>query len=342
MSYYYLDSNQQPAGPASLDEIRTLARNGSISADPLVRPDGSADWKLLSSLTAEAPAGKRSSGLPFKSTLLGDLVGSMLNRVARLLSPGFVQGSISWTKGYGHYAVLVGAVLTLLYTIYAAIRGNSFGVFLLGLGLILALAVAQFAATRFLGAADSLIANTPSRISSRAFLECTGLLLLLFAIGILISGLTTAIRTDSIAPFVPALLLSAGLVYFSAVALHPGVVNVELGAGSAGEEAIGLISFFFKAWLKLVPLFFFLFAVLGCAILVLSFFSRGQTLSLIIQSLLPYSGMQLPEGLVGATTLLTACLLPILAYFTFLLQYLLLDVLRAILSVPGKLDALRR
>jgi hypothetical protein len=33
---------------------------------------------------------------------------------------------------------------------------------------------------------------------------------------------------------------------------------------------------------------------------------------------------------------------PIAVYFVFLLQYLFLDVIRAILAVPGKLDALRR
>ena len=38
----------------------------------------------------------------------------------------------------------------------------------------------------------------------------------------------------------------------------------------------------------------------------------------------------------------TLCLLPVLIYLGFLLSYLLIDLLRAILSIPGKLDALRK
>jgi hypothetical protein len=37
-----------------------------------------------------------------------------------------------------------------------------------------------------------------------------------------------------------------------------------------------------------------------------------------------------------------ACFIPIFSYFVFLLQYLVVDVLRAILAVPAKLDVLRR
>ncbi|MND09323.1 hypothetical protein D3C83_325560 [compost metagenome] len=47
-------------------------------------------------------------------------------------------------------------------------------------------------------------------------------------------------------------------------------------------------------------------------------------------------------GFMGASLIVAACLVPIAVYFGFLLQYLILDVIRAILAVPGKLDALRR
>jgi hypothetical protein len=279
-----------------------------------------------------------------RSTVLAEMVGKLLGLVAGVLNPSFVERSLAWARSVGHYAVLGGASLTLLYAIYAAIKTNSFAVFLAGLGMIAALSVAQFAATRFLDAADNAIANTPSRVSSRAFLECSGLLVLLFGVALLVGGVIAAIQLSSFAALLPSLLGTAALVYFGAVALHPGLVNVATVDGSAGEEAIGLLSFFFKAGLKLVPLFFGLLAVGGCLAIAASFFPAGQNLANVIGSIT--SGLPLPVntsgGLGGATVVLFACLLPLICYFIFLLEYLFLDVLRAVLCVPAKLDALRR
>jgi hypothetical protein len=219
-----------------------------------------------------------------QSTLLGALVGGALGRVARVLSPRFVERSLTAARNTGQYAVLAGAGLTLLYAIFAAIKFNSFGIFLTGIGLIAAIAVGQFAAIRFLHAADSAIVNTPSRISSPAFLECTGLLVLLMAAAVLVGGIITSIQLSSFATLMPAVLMAATLAYFGAVALHPALVNVEVGEGSAGEEAIGLLSFFFKSGLKLVPLFFCLLAIGGCLAITASFFQAGQAFASVIGS----------------------------------------------------------
>ena len=278
------------------------------------------------------------------STFLGDFVGSLLGRIARWLNPGFVERSLAFSRDTGQYAVLAGAALTLVYAIYGAIKFNSFAFFLTGLCFVAALAVAQFAAMRFLGAATRAIANTPSQISSPAFLECTGLLVLLFSVGTLIGGVITSIQVSSMIPLLPALFISAVMMYLGAVSLHPQLVNVEAGLNSAGEEAIGLLSFFYKTGLKLTPLFFGLLAVAGSLAIVASFFEAGQSLAGVIGSVLQLVPLPLaiPSGFVGSAVVLLAALLPLAAYFLFLLSYLVIDVLRAVLCVPAKLDALRR
>ena len=351
MNYHYLDNNNQPAGPASLDEIRALARDGKIPADPKVAPPGAKDWQPLSLLPPAPPAppppppgagGPRIS-LP-ASTVLGDFVGALLKRVAGWLSPAFLEGSLKFARKAGQVAVLAGAAVTVLYAIVAAIRYNSFALFLTGLVLFAAIAVAQFAASRFLGAGEQLIANTTSRLSSPAFLECTGLLALLFAVVVLLSGLVTSIRLGSIAPFLPALVISSALTYFGALALHPEGVTVGIADGTAGEEAIGLLCFFFKAGLKLVPLYFFLLAVVGDVAVLFSLPSDSGQLAALVQGVVESFPLlaSVPYGFAGSAVVVAACLLPLLAYFAFLLEYLFLDVIRAILAVPGKLDALRR
>jgi hypothetical protein len=278
------------------------------------------------------------------NTLMADFVAGLLGKVGRILSPALVVRSLQAAKKVGHFAVLVGGALTLAYAIFDAIKQNSFSVFAVGLGLVVALAVAQFAAVRFLNAADTIVSNTPSRVSSSAFLECAGLLILLLAATILLGGIAGAISARNVMPLIPALFFGLTLTCFGAIALHPQVVNVELGAGSAGEEAIGLLSFFFKAGLKLVPLFFLVLSAGGALALLVSFFGTSGGLAIMADGLansfrLP---VQIPNGLSGSALVLVGCLIPILGYFLFLLEYLFVDVLRAVLSVPAKLDVLRR
>jgi hypothetical protein len=278
------------------------------------------------------------------STVLGDVVGTVLERVAGWLSPSFVERSLGLSRDLGQYAILGGAALTLLYAIFAAIKFNSFAMFMTGVGLVVAVAIAQFAAVRFLGASARAIANTPSRLSSPAFLECAGLLVLLGAVATLVAGITTAIRMESFVTLLPTLFITAVLTYAGAIALHAKLVNVETAEGSAGEEAIGLTSFVLKTGLKLVPLFFALLAVGGDLAILASFSERGQALASTIQSVLTYVpfSMEFGAGMASSMVVILAALLPMAAYFMFLVGYLSIDFVRSVLCVPGKLDALRK
>jgi hypothetical protein len=330
--------SSQPVTPASQNEIPGLARIDKIATDPHARAGGAG--------TAAAPTaafGDLGKRIP-SGTILGDFVGGLLDLVARLLNPTLVERSLTLARRLGHLAVLTGGALTVLYAIFAAIKMNSFAMFATGIGIVVALAVAQFAAMRFLNAADTTIAATPSRISSHAFLECVGLLSLLGGLAVLLTGIGGAIAAQSLLPLLPAILFTLALTYFGAVALHPQIANVSIAPGTAGEEAIGLLSFFFKATLKLVPLGFVLLALAGDLTVLTSFFGNGQTLAGIAESVMALVPLpvRLESGLVGSGVVLVACLLPIGAYFAFLLQYLVIDVVHAVLSVPAKLDALKR
>ena len=303
------------AAPASSGDLNGLARVENIAGQGLLR-----------------------------NTLMGDTVGGILAAVSRLLNPELVEKTLSLAKRAGHYAVLGGGVLTLIYAIYAAIKFNSFAMFAVGLGLVVALAVAQYVAMRFLDAAGTLISATPSRVASSAFLECVGLLVLLLAVGTVLSGVAGAIAAKSFMVLVPALLTGFALTCFGATALHPKIVNVSAGSGTAGEEAIGLLAFFFKTSLKLAPLGFALFAIVGAFAVLMSFFGEGGAAAAAAQGIVNLVPIRLPVagGQIGSALLIVACLVPIGAYFLFLLQYLLVDLARAVLSIPAKLDALKK
>lgn len=288
------------------------------------------------------PAG--TAGLfPPKSTLLGDLVGKILGLVSKILSPGLLDSSLGFSKRIGHYTVLAGAVFTVIYGLIMAIKMEAFPLLLTALIYVGVIAVAQFAAMRFLDAATKIIATTPSRVSSPAFFECAGLIVIIFAISTLFSGFGAAIYMRSFPALVPFLVGSLFMVACATILLHPSIVNVEVGEGSAGEEAIGILTTLMKINLVLAPLVFFLLTVLGTLIVLAGFFGDRLAASFAgFLEFIPIPMGALPFGFVGATLVIAGCLVPIAVYFGFLLQYLVLDVIRAILAVPGKLDALRR
>ncbi|MDP3071656.1 MAG: hypothetical protein Q8N18_15300 [Opitutaceae bacterium] len=341
MNPHDIASNPPAAAPASSGSVSGQASVTHLGADSGAQIRGF-DPLSHSPRGAGTPA---SSGF-VSSTLLGDYVGRALGFVSAVLNPGLVENTLGLAKRGGHYAVLAGGAFTLVLAIVEAIRGNSFQMFALGLGLVAAIGVAQFAATRFLDAAGTVIAGTPGRVSSSAFLDCAGLLLVMLAISSLLGGITGAIAEGSAIPLLPAVLSTALFGCLGALALHPAVVNTHPGNGSAGEEGIGLLSFAAKAGLKVAPLVFALFSITGALTLLFGFFSRDGALVVIANSALSLVPlpvrMPVAGPMIGAVLVVVACLVPILAYAGFLLQHLFIDLLRAVLSVPGKLDALRR
>lgn len=357
MNYHYLNTNNQKSGPVPLEEIRALSAAGKIPSDPQVCPEGTEDWKALSQLTdpqapssssgGEAQSEASTSGkahLPFAGTILADWVAKVLGLIRGVLTPALVEKSLCGARYFGQYAVLTGGALGFIAVIVAAIRLNSFGIFVAGLGFIIALAVAQFAAVKFLDASDHLIESTPSRLSSLAFLDCIGLLVILAAVLVFIGGIVGAIKGGGVSLFIVSLLVTVWLVLFSAVSLNPKLASVDSGSGSAGEEAIGILSFFLKGMLKLVPLLFALFAVVGALVLLVGIFAPRSGFVVMLGSVLPtvpFPGLSGP-GLSGLGIVLTATLLPFIAYFVFLIASLPLELWRAILSLPGKLDGLKR
>ena len=351
MRYYYTDAANQPAGPCDLDQLKALAAQGKINDLTSVIPEGGQTWITYGALKGDAtplppPPAHSGAGLTGISTILGDNVANLLGRLSGWLSANLLETSLKLGARYGHFAVLAGAIFGLILAAKLAINLHSVAIFATaGIGFVLAVAVAQFSAQRFMTAGSKLIANTPNRLSSKSFLECVGLFAILGAVGSLVGGVVTSIQSDSLIPLIPALLMSAYLLYFTMTALHPEELNVNVaGETTAGQEAISLLSFFCKVGLKLAPLYFFLLAATGAIFTLLALFDVGQAASQMILATLPLPPMlnMMAANSPGQMLVLVACLVPVLIYFLFLIWYLMLDLMRAILAVPGKLDELKK
>jgi hypothetical protein len=273
--------------------------------------------------------------------MLADAAASVVRAAQGALSAGFVEAALDLTRRAGHYIVTAAGGLGVIYAIYAAVKSRSVGVVISALVLLVGLAFAQFAARHFFRVNQKLLMPTP--VSSSALLECIALLALIVALSTVVTAITVSIEYSTWEPIIPAVLMAAFWVIFGAVALHPETVVVEIGPSGAGLQVVGLLAFFCKALLRLVPLSFFAVATLGALAIVLSFFdSAGYVLRMIPGEMVPLPGNLGGGGFAGLGAVIFACLLPLVAHLLFILVSLPLDLWRSILTVPEKLDALKR
>ena len=113
-------------------------------------------------------------------------------------------------------------------------------------------------------------------------------------------------------------------------AIHPSLVNVSIEEDvRAGEEAIGILSYFAKAVLKIVPIAYGVGAILG-------------SIALIISVISLFFGKNAAAGNSAVALIIVCTCLPFLSYVAFMIYHLLIDLLRSILVIPGKLDDLSK
>lgn len=256
------------------------------------------------------------------------LIDTVLRWAKNLFSIKWLESMDGASRKIGLLASAGGALLMLAFGIIMSIKeGEAEPALFYALALPV-VAIAQFIAVKFLGAGRNLIDKSPGQISSKAFLECFALLLVLAALGACAGGIYMSIKGSQFLPFVVGFGISMVLLYGVGASINHESVNVQLEKDiSIGEEAIGLFSFLIKLLMRLVPLVF------------------GVTISVAFVGMV-YSLIRLigAEGLGAAVNahhnnfkyfgyMLEALILPFAAYVVFLVYYLMIDLLRATLCL---------
>ncbi len=280
-------------------------------------------------------AGEQSETLPHVR-----LMGRLLGYLANIFSESFLDQVDRISKRVGHLAYFTAAILYLVFYISVAIKNDSMQIFFMAAAIILPVAmVGQFTAVKFLDAGARLIPNLPSRLFSGTFLQCAGLLSFTAALVPLIMGIYTLIQASEWIGFAIALASTATLAYMGAVCLNPSSVNVSVDEEAGpGEEALGILSFGMKVLLRLLPVYFGVGAVAGVGIAVLLIIKLiSDDYTAIVFAVV---GNMSAVDLTGRV--LALGFIPFLAYLGFVFFHLFVDVARAILGVPGKLEVLSR
>jgi len=251
------------------------------------------------------------------------------------LTETLLQFCTKWLSRLGHYGLMSAAALGFLLAAVYAIRFNTFTPFLLGLVWVLLVFVVQYTAVKFADAGATLIDSNPTSLSSKAFLDCLAFLSMIGGIVVLVVMTIQAIQSNAIYPFLIGLGIFVLLELLALLAYHPALVTVSVvRETTAGQEAIGIVTFFLKGLLKLVPIFFGVGVLIATVLLLIDFFKIfGEE----YQAAMAWSGANVKAG-----QILYAGLLPFLSYIVFVLLYLVVDLIQAILSIPGKLDRLNK
>jgi len=249
----------------------------------------------------------------------------LLDRARTLLPAEKFESVAEWCVRYGHAGLVAGQALSVFFGLAAAIKLSNWVFFVQGIGIAVLLWILQYTAHRFLNAGDSLIESSPSRLASPAFLDCLSLLTEAAGILLFISFMLLARRTGQWS------LLWAGLGVWALcdaiayMALNPAMANIEVSEDvRAGEEAIGIMSFFVKAVVRIVPIAFGIGALLGAVGLLFGTFSLMR------------NGLR-TAGLASLRLMILCACLPFASYVVFAFYHLAIDLMRAILVLPDNL-----
>lgn len=261
------------------------------------------------------------------------LVEKLIGFLRKTFSEKVLNFTLKWALIVGHFGLVVAAILGFLFAMIYAIRVNDFYAFLIGIAWFLLVFVIQYIATRFSDAGEKLIKNNPTSLASKAFLDSVAFLSFIAGLVVFIFSLIGLIRTGDLNNFLVGLGVAVFLGFIAFVSFNYKTITIEIvKETSAGGEAIGIITFFIKGLMKLVPLFFGVGIAIG-------------TISLFINSIGLFSDAKIHSawisGNANAMFVLNAGLLPFVAYVIFVIYYLVIDIIRAILSIPEKLDKLK-
>lgn len=255
------------------------------------------------------------------------LIDSVLDFAKKGLSERFVMESCRWLAFIGMWAMIVFAALVLIFGLIMATNVKAMEPFWAGLVAALLSLALLYTAGKFCNAGSGIIDSTPSEMSSRRFLDCLALLAGVLSIVSLIGGIVTAVNLGTMVPAGIGFLLAAWWAYLTAAALNPALVNCSIRSGaSAGQEFLGILSFFLKAMLRIVPIVFGVAAAIGSVLYAINMirflaadeFEKGR----IFEDLAAMTGF-----------VLMAAALPLVVYLAVLVVYLLIDIARAILRI---------
>lgn len=247
----------------------------------------------------------------------------IVERVREMLPPGILDLLTRFFSRTGYVSLVAAAPLGLVFCIVAAVKEERFSYIPYGLGFVLLLIIVQYAANKLLTANESLVLASPTVLESDSFLRCVALISEAFGMLAFLWLTVIAIQHKDLGSFCLGIGTTLLCDILAFIAIHPSLVSTSISKQtSSGEEAIGIVSFFAKAFMRLVPVFF------GISTFMATLFLLVATVNLFRDKADFWH-----DGIGIARVLVSASLLPLAAYIGFSLYCLQVELLRSILSI---------
>lgn len=334
-------------GPVTAGELKGLADSRMLSPADLVWKEGMAQWvparavkglfpapaptPLASATVPPAPQPRSRRAESPSSDVWHPIQAGV--EIAREACPEDLAERISALATKVGLVTLYGsAAIAFLGGLLFAIRGNNFRIVLAALAAAVAILVGQYVAARLLGAIRAAISSNRSILSSLAVPDSLFVVIVVATVAGVLGLLWAAIELREFLPLVAAVAALVVGAYSALVVITPTSLGVDIEPECrAAQEAVGVFTFVFKVVLRCAPLLF------AAGII----FTTYRLLEATVR-IMTADGLALMGAYSAATTglagLFAAIAIPIYVYLLLLIYYITLDVISAIVALPGKLD----
>lgn len=270
-----------------------------------------------------------------KNFLLEGFISKIIESVKKVLSLDLFELLKKWLIILGDYGLYVSAVIVIIIGLIASIRMESFKSFLYTLGFAIVFIIVQYISSKFNVINESLIESNETYMTSSGFTEVIGIFSLIVGIVYFFVELYLAIKLPKFLPFAQGLGIFIVFTLISLISFNPSLISVKsVKKNSAGEEAIGILGFFIKLSVKLIP---FIYGVGIVYVLIMLIIHSAGMFGDRFKMMISWGRVYTDMG-----KLLFFGVLPFLAYLSFVLNFLLLDIMKSILVIPDKLDKLSK
>ena len=349
---WYYENGGSRHGPVSPAVLKQRADSGQVGPETLVWRQGMSQWVQAKAVKGLFPNGSTAAPLgppapapvstnaPLRRLPISFNVGDwhpldIVVAAARQACPSDLAATISKSAGQtGTLTLYLAAVLVPIGGALFSIKAQTIAPLAFSLAIGLAILIVQYVAQRLLRACDTAIRANRSTLSSLAVPDCLFVLTVASTAGGTLGLVWFAIKEGEIRSFIAGIAVLAVGTFAAMVAIQPSGVSVDVDADCRmGEEAVGVLKFLMKFSLRCVPIAF-------AAAVTLTTLNTASFLLEIIRSDQDMLGFMAIRASTSLATLFAAAGIPLYAYLVMLLYYLTLDVISAIVSIPGKLDVI--
>ena len=205
---------------------------------------------------------------------------------------------------------------------------------------LIALVICAYAAAKMLDALSKVISSSSCKISSLNFFSVMTAIGVLQTVVAFLGGIYFAIEFRSFQIFFYGL---GGTVFFALITLYIanpekfGIVADE--TASAGEDFVSIFTFALKVMLRLVPVELLGLSIIGIVrilpMLFTTYIRSGENTNYFLTQ-------YMLADMIGTAGFVFIGILPLAVYLVYIFYYVVLDLIRAVLQLPSKLDALKK